>query len=123
MRPQFEPWRDLLQRGRGALAAGQAVGEDADMMAAVRLPIGKVEDMAKNPADRCAYRMQDSKRSLGGGGHDQIQPSPRRATLPAPVTAATGSAGIAGDGEMMARAARMWAALRRRSRLIKGTHD
>jgi len=60
MRPQFEPWRDLLQCGLCTFATRQAVGEDANMMAAVRLSIGKVEDMTKNSADRCAHRVQDA---------------------------------------------------------------
>ena len=116
MRAQFEPWRDLLQGGFGTLTARQAVGEDADMMAAIRLSIGKVENMTENSADRCAHRVQNPKRLLGGGGHDQDQPLPRRALSPtATIAGATGSTRIAGDTETMARAARMGIALRRRS--------
>src|SRR5664279_966612 len=110
MLPQLEPWRNLLQRGRGTFAARQAVGKDADMMAAVCLSIGKVEDMAKNPADRGADRMQDPKRLVSGGRHDQNPPSPRHARSsmrPAAFAGAAGSSMIAGIEETVARAARM----------------
>src|SRR5882672_9051561 len=41
---QLETGRDLRQRRLGALAAGEAVGDDADKMAAVGLSVGEVED-------------------------------------------------------------------------------
>ncbi len=51
----------------GALAAGQAVGDDADVMAAVGLAVGEVEDVAENAADRSAHGVQDTKRPVGSG--------------------------------------------------------
>ncbi len=110
MRAQFEPRRDLLQRGRCTFAAGQAVGKDTDMMAAVGLSIGKVEDMAKNSADRRTYRVKDPKRLVGGGRHVQNQSLPQRARSPmVPVTLAAGmgSSTITGNDETVARVARM----------------
>ena len=74
---ELEARRD---RGKGCfrtLAPGQAVGDDPDMMAAIRLAVGEVEDMAKNPADRGAGGVQDTKRLIGAG-HDQNR---RRRTI------------------------------------------
>jgi len=48
MNAEREARREFSQRGCGALAAGQAVGDDADMMTALDLSGGKVEDMAKD---------------------------------------------------------------------------
>jgi hypothetical protein len=49
-----QPWRELGQRLVGALAAGEAVGENADMMAAIDLAVGEVKDMTNDAADRSA---------------------------------------------------------------------
>ena len=43
---------DLGERGFGAFAAGQAVGDDADLVAAIDLAVGEVEDVAEDAADR-----------------------------------------------------------------------
>ena len=59
---KFQARRDFGQRRRGAFAAGQAVGDQADMVAAVGLAVGDVEDMAKDAANRRAHRVQDTKR-------------------------------------------------------------
>src|ERR1700710_1122316 len=42
MKAELEARRDLGQRRLGAFAAGQAVGDDADMMAAVGLAVGEI---------------------------------------------------------------------------------
>jgi hypothetical protein len=59
---ELEARCNLRQRRLGACAAGQAVGDDADMMAAIGLSIGKVQDVAKDAANRCAHRVQNTKR-------------------------------------------------------------
>jgi hypothetical protein len=57
-------------------------------MAAVGLPIGEVEDVAKNSADRRAHRVQDTKGAVGRGhGHR----SPPRANVLAGKAGATSS--------------------------------
>jgi len=58
MNPKLETGRDLRQRRLGALATGQAVGDDADMVAAIHLSVGEVEDVAEDSADRRAHRVQ-----------------------------------------------------------------
>jgi hypothetical protein len=42
MNPELQPRLDLRQRRRGAFAAGDAVGDDADVMTALDLAVGKV---------------------------------------------------------------------------------
>ena len=49
---ELEARGDFGERLLGAFAAGQAVGDDADVMAAVGLAVGQIEDMAKDPAHR-----------------------------------------------------------------------
>src|SRR5438128_323581 len=53
---------DVGQRLIGALAAGEAVGDDPDLMAAVGLAVGEIEDVTKNAAHGRAHRVQDTKR-------------------------------------------------------------
>ena len=64
MDAELEARRDLRQRRLGAFAAGQAVGDDADMMAAVGLAVGEIEDVTEDAADRRAHRVQDTKRLI-----------------------------------------------------------
>ena len=59
---ELEARRNLGQRRLGAFAAGQAVGDDADMVAAIGLSIGKIEDVAEDSANRRAHRVQNTKR-------------------------------------------------------------
>ena len=59
---EAKPGCDFGQCRIGALAAGQAVGNDADMVAAVGLAIGDVEDVADDSTYRRANGMQDAKR-------------------------------------------------------------
>jgi hypothetical protein len=63
--------RDLGQRLLGALASGQIVGDDPDLMAALGLAIGEVEDVTKNAANGCAHRVQDTKRLTLDHWHGQ----------------------------------------------------
>jgi len=82
MHAEFEPWRDFPERGFGAFAAGQAVRDDADMMAAVGLSVGEIQDVADNSADRRPHRVQDTKRLIWCLGHDQNQRSPTSTVSP-----------------------------------------
>jgi hypothetical protein len=66
--------RDLGERRFGALAACQAVGENADLMAARGLTVGKIKDVADDSADRRADRVKNAKRRLIGRGHS-LKPS------------------------------------------------
>ncbi len=61
---ELEARRDFLQRRLGAFAAGQAVGDNADVVAAVGLSVGEVEDVTEDSADRRAHRVQDTKRLI-----------------------------------------------------------
>ena len=73
---ELEPGSDFRQRLLGAFAAGEAVGDDADVMAAIGLAVGEIEDMAKNAADRRARGVQDAKRLTVDDRHDQNQRAP-----------------------------------------------
>ena len=61
---EFEAGCNLRQRRLGAFAAGQAVGDNADMVAAIGLTIGNVQDVTEDSADRRAHRVQDTKRLI-----------------------------------------------------------
>src|SRR6266705_1085728 len=91
MNAKFEARRDFLERGLGALAAGQAVGDQADVVATVNLPVGKVQDVTEDSADRRAHRVQDTKRLIWNGGHDQNQRSPTRTVSPGPSAVPSGT--------------------------------
>ena len=92
MNAELEPRRDLRQRRLGALAAGQAVGDDADVMAAVGLAVGEIEDVTEDAADRRAHRVQDTKRLIWLRRHDQNQRSPTRMVSPGPSAVPSGTA-------------------------------
>ena len=79
---ELEARRNLRQRRLGTFAAGQAVGDDADMVAAIGLSIGNVQDVTENSADRRAHRMQDTKRLIYSLWHAQNQRSPTRTVSP-----------------------------------------
>ena len=53
---------DLLECRIGAFAAGQAIGNDSDLMAAVGLTVGEVDDVAENAAHWRTHRVQDFER-------------------------------------------------------------
>jgi len=48
MDAELEPRRDLVKRRLGAFAAGEAIGDNADMVAAVGLAVGKIEDVPED---------------------------------------------------------------------------
>ena len=73
MNAELETRRDFRQRLLGAFAAGEAVGDDADMVAAIGLAVGEIEDMAEDAADGRARRVQDTKRLTIDYWHDQNQ--------------------------------------------------
>ena len=79
---ELELGSDFRQRLLGAFAAGEAVGDDADVMAAVGLAVGEIEDMAENAADRRARGVQDTKRLTVNERHDQNQRSPTSTVSP-----------------------------------------
>ena len=88
---ELQARRDFRQRGLGAFAAGQAVGDDADMVAALGLSVGEVQDVAENSADRRAHGVQDTKRLVGIGGHRQNQRSPTSTVSPGPMGVPSGT--------------------------------
>src|SRR6202171_5430082 len=91
MNTKREARRDRRQRRLGALAAGQAVGDNADVVATVDLPVGEVEDVSEDSADWRAHRVQDTKRVIGHHGHDQNQRSPTRMVSPGPSAVPSGT--------------------------------
>ncbi len=91
MHAEFQARRDFLQRGVRALAAGEAVGDDADMMAAIGLAVGEVHDVAENAADRRPHRVQDTKRLTFNQGHDQNQRSPTSTVSPGLMAVPSGT--------------------------------
>ena len=60
MKAERETWRDIGKGACRALPAGQAVGDDSNVVAAIGLPIGEIEDMTKNTSDRRAHHVQDT---------------------------------------------------------------
>jgi hypothetical protein len=81
MDAKLEAWRDRVKRRLGAFATGQAVGDDADVVAAIGLAVGEVQDVTEDSTGRCAHRVQDTKRPIGNRGHDQNQRSPTRGVV------------------------------------------
>jgi hypothetical protein len=82
MHAELEAGRYFRQRLLGALAAGEAVGDNADVMAAVGLAVGEVQDMTKDATDRGARRVQDAKGLTVDDRHDQNQRSPTSTVSP-----------------------------------------
>ena len=80
--PELQPRFDFGERCCGTLAASDAVGNNADLMAVLDLPVGKVQDVAKNPANGSAHNVQDAKRPALG--HDQNRGSPTNTASPQP---------------------------------------
>src|SRR5882724_4700550 len=62
MNSELEARPNLRQRLLGALTASQGIRDDPDMMAAVDLAVGEIQDVAEDSADRRAHRVQDPKR-------------------------------------------------------------
>ena len=75
MDAELEARGDFRQRLLGAFAPGEAVGDDADMVAAIGLAVGDIEDVTKNAADGRASRVQDTERLTVNERHDR---NPRR---------------------------------------------
>jgi hypothetical protein len=59
---QLKARRNFRQRRLRTLAAGQAVSDNPDMVAAIGLSIGKIQNVANDSANRRAHRVQDTKR-------------------------------------------------------------
>jgi len=64
MDAERQPRRDLRQGRFGPLAAGEAVGENADMMAAVGLAVGDIDNVTEDSTHRGANRVKDAKRRV-----------------------------------------------------------
>ena len=111
---KLEARGDFGERLLGAFAAGEAVGDDADVMAAFGLAVGQIEDMAKDPANRGARGVQDTKRLAFDNRHDQSQHSMR----PARAGAATGH-GIGASAPRITRILRKVSARLRASMVNK----
>src|SRR5262245_22637478 len=100
--------RDLGQRLVGALAAGQAVGDDPDVMALLGLAVGQIKDVPDNAADGSARRVQDAERLAFDDGHGQNQRSPTSTVSPGAVLPMQpDSAGADDEHTMAARAPRI----------------
>ena len=69
--------RNLGQRGAGSFTAGQAVGDQADVMAALGLTIGEIKNMSDDSANGSAYGVKDAERLIGSRRHSQGWHSPR----------------------------------------------
>jgi hypothetical protein len=70
MHPELEVGLNLRQGLLGAVSAGERIGDNPDMMAALDLAIGEIEDMAKDSANRRAHGVQDTKRLIRGEVHE-----------------------------------------------------
>ena len=57
--------RELGQRLRGPLAAGQAVDHEPDLVAAGDLLAGEINDVSPQSAERRAQHMQDPQSAVG----------------------------------------------------------
>ena len=82
MNAELQPRRDLRQCRFGAFAAGEAVGNDADAVAAIGLSVCDIENVAKDSAHRGANRVKNAKRLVWRCGHDQNQRSATRTVSP-----------------------------------------
>ena len=96
MDAELEARGDFRQRLLGAFAAGEAVGDDADMMAAIGLAVGEIEDMPEDAADRRARGVQDPKRLTVDKRHDQNQRAPAGARAATEGELGAGTPRIAG---------------------------
>jgi hypothetical protein len=70
MHPELEAGLNLRQGLLGALSAGERIGDNPDMMAAIDLAVGEIKDMAEDSANWRAHGMQDTKRLIRGEAHD-----------------------------------------------------
>ena len=58
--PKLEARGNLGQRRVGAVATGEAVGDNAYMMSAVGLTVGEIEDVADDSSNRRTHGVQDT---------------------------------------------------------------
>ena len=65
MDTEFHSRGDLCESCSCALAAGEAVSNDADEMSAIGLSVCDIENMPNDPAHRRANGMKDAERSIG----------------------------------------------------------
>jgi hypothetical protein len=66
MDAKLQARRDFVKRRLGAFTTGQAI---ADVVAAIGLALGKIQDVTEDSPERCTYRVQDTKRLIGNRGH------------------------------------------------------
>jgi hypothetical protein len=59
---EFHARCNLGQRGAGALATSQVICDQADMMAALCLTIGEIENVPNDSANRGSHGVQDTER-------------------------------------------------------------
>jgi hypothetical protein len=58
---ELHAWCYFGQSGRSAFTAGQAVRENADLVAAIGLSVGEINNVTKNAPHRCADRVKNAK--------------------------------------------------------------
>jgi len=76
--------RNLGQRSAGSFTAGEAVGDQADMMAALGLTVGEIKNMSDDSTNRSAYGVKDTERLIGSLRHSQDWHSSRQARSQGP---------------------------------------
>ena len=67
--PEFEPRRYFVERCFSTLTAGQAIGDDADLIAPLGLPIGQIQYVAENSAYRRSKRVENTNGLIRDGRH------------------------------------------------------
>jgi len=70
MHPELEAGLNPRQGFLGTLSAGERIGDNSDVMAAVDLAVGEIKNMAKDSTNRRAHGMQDTKRLIRAEAHD-----------------------------------------------------
>ena len=68
---ELQSRRNLRKRFIRALAAGEAVGQNPDIMTAIDLTVGEIENVPEDATDRRADSVQDAKRPVGWRRHDR----------------------------------------------------
>src|SRR4051794_12646856 len=82
MNPEFEAGGDVFEGSVGAFPAGQTVRDNTNLMAAIGLAIGKVQDVAERSSHRRAQCVQDTQWSICIRRHGQNQRSPTKTVSP-----------------------------------------
>jgi len=78
------------QRRLSALAAGEAIGNDADFMAQLGLAVGEIQNVPNDSSDRRADRVDNSKWAVSRE-HHQNQRSPTRTVSPGRIGVPSGT--------------------------------